>query len=185
VKKWDILATEKVGDFRVFSVRKQKNRSPDTGKEGDFFVLDAVDWVNVIALTDKDEVVLITQYRHGSDTLTLEIPGGCVDSSDGSPLVAAKRELEEETGYSGGEWEELGWTDPNPALFSNRCYAYLARGVTLTKAQALDGNEEIEVQTVPLGSIPQLIQERRVTHSLVISGFYFLDLWKKARGSSG
>lgn len=184
MKKWERLGSEPMGDFRVFSVRKVKNRSPETRKEGEFFAIDSSHWVNVIPLTPANEVVLVEQYRHGNDTVTLEIPGGCVDPGDSSPLVAARRELEEETGYSGEDWIQLGWNDPNPALFSNRCYTYLARNVRLTKAQALDGMEEISVHTVPLGEIPQLIAEEKITHSLVITGFYFFDLWRKSRGEA-
>ncbi len=181
MKPWKTLQTTPMGDYRVFSVSKVRNRSPESGKEGDFFVIGAGNWVNVIALTPDDEVVLVEQYRHGSQTLTLEIPGGCIDAEDASPVVAAQRELLEETGYEGKDWVELGWNDPNPALFSNRCYTYLVRNVKFTKLQALDSMEEITVHKVPLKDIDRLIAERKITHSLVITGFYFLDLWKKAR----
>jgi ADP-ribose pyrophosphatase len=181
LKKWDKLGSEPQGNFRVFSVRKQRNRSADSGKEGEFFVLDAANWVNVVALTPENEVVLVEQYRHGTDSLTLEIPGGCLDPGDLSPQAAARRELEEETGYSTDDWVELGCNDPNPAILSNRCYTYLARNVRLAKAQALDSMEEIAVHKVPLTEIPRLIRERKISHSLVIAGFYYFDLWKRDR----
>jgi ADP-ribose pyrophosphatase len=183
MKKWETIGSEAKGNFRVFSVRKVKNRSPASGKEGEFYVIDAGNWVNVIALTPDNQVVLVEQYRHGSDTVTLEIPGGCIDAEDGSPLIAAQRELLEETGYSGDEWTELGWNDPNPALFSNRCYTYLVRNAKPVKAQALDGMEEIKVSTVPLDSIPRLITEKKITHALIITGFYYLELWRKKGGA--
>jgi ADP-ribose pyrophosphatase len=182
VKKWEILTSEIVSRHRIFSVRSQRSRSPDSGKEGQFFVIDAGNWVNVIALTEKDEVVLVEQYRHGNDEISLEIPGGCIDPADPSPLVAAQRELQEETGYSGQDWIELGWNAPNPALLSNRCYTYLARDVRLTGNQKLDGMEEINVLKVALADIPKLIADKTITHSLVITGFYYLDLWKRAHG---
>jgi 8-oxo-dGTP pyrophosphatase MutT (NUDIX family) len=63
---------------------------------------------------------MIKQYRHGSKEVTLEIPGGLVDEND--PREAAQRELLEETGYAGDRVELLGFVNPNPAIFNNRCH---------------------------------------------------------------
>lgn len=178
MKKWETFRTEPMGDFRVFSVRKQWNRSPESGKEGDFFVIDASDWINVMAITADNQVVLVEQYRHGSDRVSLELPGGCIDAGE-TPLAAARRELEEETGFTSEDWVELGWNDPNPALFSNRCFSFLARNAKLSRPQALDSMEEITVHTVPLADIPKLVAEQKITHSLILTTFYYYDLWKK------
>lgn len=181
MKKWKTESSEKAGDYLIFSIHKRRNRSPASGKEGEFFVIEAPNWVNVIALTPEESVVLIDQFRHGSEQVELEIPGGCIDSGE-SPLAAARRELEEETGYTSSEWVELGWNSPNPAILSNRCYTFLARNVRLSSPQALDGLEEIEVRTVPLANVPKLIASHEIRHSLVITAFYFLDLWKSGKG---
>lgn len=183
MRKWKRLSTKPLGNFRVFSVRQQRNQSPESGKEGDFFVIDAGNWVNVIPLTADEEVILVEQYRHGTDEVTLEIPGGCIDPEDPSPLVAGQRELAEETGYTSEEWIELGCNTPNPALFSNRCYTFLARNARLTRPQKLDGNEEINVRKVPLSEIGPLIAQGKITHSLVITGFYYFDLWRKTQSA--
>ncbi len=92
--------------------------------------------MNVIALTDREDVVLIRQYRHGIGEVTLEIPGGLMDADE--PLAAAKRELLEETGYRAEEWIDLGYVHPNPAIQNNRCYTFLALGAKLAGAQSLD-----------------------------------------------
>jgi len=178
LKKWDKYKSEPVGDFRVFTVRKQWNRSQESGKDGSFFVVDAPSWINVLAITADDRAVLVEQYRHGCDRVTLELPGGCVDSGE-DPLEAARRELEEETGYSSDDWVPLGWCDPNPALFSNRCFSYLARNAKLTKPQALDSMEEISVQTPPLAEVPRLVAQGEIRHALIVATLYFYDLWKK------
>ena len=82
--------------------------SPRTGKEHDFFVLDSVNWVNVIAVTPDQQLVMVEQYRHGSNTVELEIPGGMMDPGETDPVATAVRELREETGYEGENARLLG-----------------------------------------------------------------------------
>src|SRR5678816_1449475 len=101
IKPWEKLSSKKVGDFRIFTIRSDLKVSPRTGKEHDFYVIEAVNWVNVIALTTDEKLVMIEQYRHGSNTVELEIPGGLMDASDASALEGGLRELREETGYEG------------------------------------------------------------------------------------
>ncbi|MBI3302470.1 MAG: NUDIX hydrolase [Deltaproteobacteria bacterium] len=93
IQPWQRLGSETVYTCRIFSLRKDRNRSPRDGREHDFFVLDSGDWVNIVPVTPDDQVVLIHQYRHGIDDITLEIPGGMVDPHDPSPLHAARREM--------------------------------------------------------------------------------------------
>jgi 8-oxo-dGTP pyrophosphatase MutT (NUDIX family) len=90
-------------DFRIFSVRTDRTISPRTGAEHEVYVIETANWVNVIAVTTDERLVMIEQYRHGSATVELEIPGGVMDPRDVSPEAAGVRELREETGYSGGE----------------------------------------------------------------------------------
>jgi ADP-ribose pyrophosphatase len=176
VKPWQRIASTEGPSFRVFSIRTDRSVSPRTGKEHDFYIIESQDWVNVIPLTSDQQVVMIRQYRHGAMRVTLEIPGGLIDAGD-SPAEAASRELREETGYEGERLSLLGRVNPNPALFGNRCYTFLAENVTQVSLPTPDQTEDIEVVLLPLADIPRLIREGQIDHAIVIQAFclYFLE----------
>lgn len=170
-KPWKIVSSQKNLAFRIFELRTDRAVSPRTGEAHDFYVLESRDWVNVIPVTPQNEVVLVRQYRHGSRSITLEIPGGIIEGTD-SPESAARRELREETGFEAGEIIPLGWVQPNPAFLTNRCYTFIARDVRRTAAQQQDEKEDIQVLLEPLSEIKRLIREGSIAHSLVIGAFY-------------
>ncbi len=176
IKRWEKVGSEYLGDFRIFRIRADSSRSPRTGIVHRFFVLESPDWVNVIPLTAEGNVVMIRQFRHGTEDVTLEVPGGMVDAADGSPAVSAARELREETGYEAAEIVHLGTVAPNPAFLNNHCHSYLARDVRRVTVPQLDGAEDIAFEEIPLADIPTLIHDGRITHSLTITAFYYLHL---------
>lgn len=165
---WKSLSEEPLGDFSIFRLSRTVRRSPSTGRTHGFIRVDAPDWVNVIAVTPDGGVVLVAQYRHGTDAVTLEIPGGAVDDGE-SPLDAARRELEEETGYRAPSWEAIGCVEPNPAFMSNRCWTFLATGCILDGQPAPDPSEELEVRTVPLPDFTELVDTGVIRHALVVA----------------
>jgi ADP-ribose pyrophosphatase len=169
---WTFLYSKIIHACRIFTLKQEGYRSPRTGKDHDFYLLDSSDWVNVIPLTPDGKVILVKQYRFGTKDFSLEIPGGMLDEGD-SPAGAAARELLEETGYGGEEPVLLGWVHPNPALHTNRCYTYLIKNVSSRTSPRQDSTEDIEVLSVPLTDIPQLIREEKITHALVVAAFYW------------
>lgn len=185
IERWEKLRSTPQGHYRVFDVRQDVTRSPESGKEYDFYVIESPDWVNVIPLTPAGQVVCIRQYRHGTEEVTLEVPGGVVDPEDGDPVTAAWREMREETGYDAEAMIPLGAVAPNPALQTNRCHSYLARGAYPNGAQALDGAEEIDVTLVDLDDIPALITGGQITHALVVTAFYLFDQHRRCETSRG
>jgi 8-oxo-dGTP pyrophosphatase MutT (NUDIX family) len=144
--------------------------------EHDFHIIESREWVNIIPLTSDHRVVMVRQYRHGSRTVTLEIPGGLADSGD-SPEEAAARELLEETGYQAERWTKIGAVNPNPAIFNNRCSTFLAQGIRKVSDLIPDQTEDIEVALIPLKDIPELIRTGKIDHAIVIAAFsmYFLQ----------
>ncbi len=175
IYNWQVNSSTMDKSCRIFNIRKDTATSPRTGECHEFYVLESDPWVNVIPITPRQEVVLIRQYRHGTREVTLEIPGGLVEKTD-TPEQAALRELKEETGFQGDDICLLGRVHPNPAFLDNLCYTYLVRGVRQTDRQDLDDKEDIEVILRPLEDIPDLIRDGTITHSLVLSAFFFFFL---------
>lgn len=176
VKAWRHLDSRTLAETRVFTLNAHRRASQETGREGEFYVLHAPDWVNVIAVTPDDWLVLVRQYRHGVERVTLEIPGGMVDPTDASPEAAARRELVEETGFAGGDWKLIGVVDPNPATHANRCFTYLATGVEIVCPPAPDAHEELEVAALPVDRAWRLLADGAITHALVVAAFQWWAL---------
>lgn len=162
------MADEALGSYRLFELRRVTRRSPTTAAEHSFLRLLAPDWVNVIAVTVDGRLVLVEQYRHGTDRTTLEIPGGEVDEGE-TPAAAAARELEEESGFRAGELVELGQVHPNPAFLSNTCWTFLALDCRADGVVRPDPTEEIAIHLVELGEFTDLIDDGKIEHSLVIA----------------
>ena len=181
IKPWPKVSSKSVGNFRVFNIRSDVKVSPRTGQEHDFYVIESVNWVNVIALTKEGEIVMIDQYRHGSNTVELEVPGGMMDPEDTSPLEAGLRELREETGYEGTQAEVIGQIYANPAIMNNVCYTVLVRECELKHTVQLDHGEDIAVTVIEPDEIPTLVKQGRIGHSLVVVALYHFDMWRRAK----
>lgn len=169
-KSWTLLSSRLLSDCHIFTLHADRYRLEPEGQSRDFYKLVAPDWVNVIAVTDDRQVVLVRQFRHGIGEVTLEIPGGMIDP-DESPAEAAVRELEEETGYAGGKARQLGCVWPNPAIQSNHCYTFLVENAQRVSEPRPDPFERIEVLSRPLDDIPNLIRSGEIRHALVVVGF--------------
>lgn len=180
IEPWTTLGHEPQGDYRVFSVRQDLARSPETGREHDFYVIESSDWINVIPMTPDGQIVCVRQFRHGTKEITLEVPGGMIDPEDDGPMAAGLRELREETGYTAERIVNLGAIAPNPALQNNRCYSALALGARPEGAQRLDGAEEIEVVLVDPEEVPGLVARGVITHALVVVAFYLFEHYVRA-----
>lgn len=177
IEKWKTLRKVTVTKSPIFTVNVLERQPPWGDAPANFYVVDLPDWVNVVALTEDDEVVMVRQYRHGTDSVTLEIPGGNVDEGE-SFLEAAKRELAEETGYVAQAWKQIGMVEPNPAIQSNRCATFLGLGARLELAPEPDEHEDLAVELVERADLRGLVESGQVTHALVVNAFYFLERLK-------
>jgi 8-oxo-dGTP pyrophosphatase MutT (NUDIX family) len=184
IQPWRQLSSRLREDYRVFSVREARKVSPRTGREHDFFILDCSPWVNVVALTPERQMVLIEQYRHGSNTVELEIPGGVMDAADASPEAAGCRELAEETGYEGEQPVIVGQVFPNPAIMSNRCHTVLVRNCRLARPAQLDQAEDLLTRLVPMEQVEELVATGQIRHALMVAALYQFGLWWKRHESA-
>lgn len=173
IREWEILKRERVADYKIFALDKKQVRSPRTGDTREVQALQFSDWVLILAVTPQQEVVMVRQYRHGTEQVHLELPGGLVHPADTSPELSAQRELLEETGYEVSNIRLIGECYPQPAVLSNRCIFYLAEGAVKTQQQHLDAGEDIEIITMPLNQISAKIESKEIDHGMVLLAFFF------------
>jgi 8-oxo-dGTP pyrophosphatase MutT (NUDIX family) len=176
IQPWKKLSSAVSGDYRIFKVRTDRLVSPRTGKEHDAFVIDCANWVNVIALTPARELITVQQYRFGSQTVELEIPGGMIDPHDATPVEAGVRELREETGYAGRDARIIGQVFPNPAIMSNTCYTVLVEDCEPRHSLQWDQGEDLVTVLTPLAEIHELVSQGRIKHSLVVAALLHFQL---------
>jgi 8-oxo-dGTP pyrophosphatase MutT (NUDIX family) len=179
IKPWQKLSSKALGDYRIFTVRSDEKVSPRTGQKHDFYIIDCVDWVNVLAVTPDEQLVMVEQYRHGTNTVELEIPGGIMDASEMSPVETGVRELREETGYEGEKARLLGNVFANPAIMSNTCHTVIVENCVLKHAVEFDSGEDLITRLVPVVDIPQLVEAGKIRHPLVVVALYYFDLWRR------
>ena len=175
LSSWDLKENHLHSDCRIFEVYKQRLRRRSDGVEGEFFVLDTNSWVNVLAITPKQELVLVRQFRYGTKEFSLEPPGGVIEK-DEDPIEAGLRELKEETGYDGENATLIGTARPNAAILSNQCYFVVVENVMKTAELAFDQHEELLTELHPIKNLKRMVKEEQITHSIGLNAIFRLLL---------
>lgn len=173
---WKILSSEYLIKRPWLTARRDKVQLPDGRILDEYYVLEYPTWVNVIAITKEGEMVLVRQYRHALGRTNFELVAGVLEKGE-DPLVAAQRELLEETGYSGGEWKELMQLSANSSTMTNLTHCFLAEGVEKTALQNLDASEDLEVYVFSQEEVRQKLQQGDFVQALMVA-----PLWKYFSG---
>ena len=166
-RSWPVIRSEPGPDMRIFKTRFDWIENPRNKKTLQAVILEAPDWVNVVAITPERRILAVSQFRFGIRRLSLEIPAGLVDPGE-TPLQAAKRELEEETGYTAREWKPLGWSYANPAFLNNRAHHYLALDARRTLAPHLEDGEDLECCELTLDEVREAFQTEKMRNAMTL-----------------
>lgn len=173
-RKWEILDSEylaKEGDW--FTVRRERVQLPNGHIIPHWYVFEFPHWVNIIAITKDGQFVLIDQYRHAIRETHYELCAGVVDPTDESPMHAAQRELLEETGFGGGEWEAFMQIRPNPTNQINMQYTFLAKNVEYVGKLGSDPSEDICTHLMTEEEVYELL-----TSGGIVQALHQAPLWK-------
>jgi len=178
--RWEKLGQRLQLQTRIFDVVGIRYRHPVRTTEREFVVINAPDWVNVVALTVDNQIVLVRQFRYGIDEFTLEVPGGVIEAGE-DPVVAGVRELQEETGYTGVA-KLLGSVRPNPAMQSNRCHFVVVEAAVKSHELEWDPDEELQVVTLPVDEVLALAHSGGIVHALVLNALMLFEAhWRKSK----
>ncbi len=181
IKKWKTLSSEYVFRRPWLTARRDKVMLPNGQINDEFYILEYPTWINVLAITEDGHYVLEEQFRQGLNDVFIELPAGVAEEGE-DPETAARRELEEETGYTGGEWELLSVISANPSVNNNLTYCYLAKGVRLTSCQHLDRTEDIAVKLVTHEELTGIMERDEMKQALMAAPIwkYLYELGKKS-----
>jgi ADP-ribose pyrophosphatase len=176
---WKRLRSEEGPDLQLFRARFDWMENPRNAEILRAVILEAHNWVNIVAITPDEKILMVEQYRFGAGKVTIEIPAGVMEP-DETPEQAARRELQEETGYTSAQWTYLGWVEPNPAFMNNRCHQWLARQVQKTHLLNLDAGEAITVRELPLAEVRTEITAGNFRNSLgLLALAHVFNVWEK------
>lgn len=180
---WQEVSREKLLDGHIFSVFLSHRRNL-TGAEGSFVLLDSPDWVNIIPIVKdregRDCFLMVRQYRQGSESITLEFPGGVLDPGE-DPETGVKRELLEETGYEAVDIQCIGKISPNPAFMNNWCYTFVSRQVVKRAGQHLDELEFVETEIIPIEEVEEHMGEGPYINAIIVTALAWYHKWQKRK----
>lgn len=166
-KSWEVIRSEQGPNLVLFQARYDWVRNPRNSKSMKAVILEAANWVNVVAVTREKKVVIVKQFRFGVAKTTVEVPAGIIDEGE-TPAQAAVRELKEETGYITTNWKYLGWFEANPAFLNNVCHLWLALDVVKTHSPELDEGEDISIAELSLEEVLKEIEHGNMRNSLTV-----------------
>lgn len=172
MEKWKVLESKYLHQKDWLTIREDKCEMPNGQVIPAFYVNEYPDWVNAFCLTEEGKVLLVRQYRHGSNSIETELPGGVSEAGE-SPEEACRREVQEETGYTFQTWKALGKVSANPSTTNNLTHFFLATGGKRTSEQKLDASEDLEVLEWTIDEVKVFVRENRMLQSLHVNCIFY------------
>ena len=169
---WKKLSSHYIHKGTWATLRSDRCEMPDGHIVEDYYVLEYNNWVNAVALTEDNKILMVSQYRHAAELISLEIPGGVIEDGE-LPEQALRRELLEETGYQFDDFELLCVLYANPSTANNKTYCYLAKGGKKVQEQHLDQQEELIVETYTIAEVKALLAENKIAQALHCTGLFY------------
>ena len=181
IEPWQLLDSSYSFRDRWLSVRSDTVRLPGGKTLSPYHVVEVADWVNVVAISEAGNVILVEQYRHAVKRVLLEIPAGHVDPKEDRE-AAARRELLEETGYGDGTWHTLGALHPVASRFANQVHSYLALGVRKIGEPQQEESENLHIHEMPWTDFVAGLQsgKLRLFEANQMSSVFLLHLYATA-----
>lgn len=179
---WKTLQQKYLEKNNWIALRKDICETSTGKKIDDYYVLELQDVSCVVALTKDNKMLFVEEYKHGVQKEILQLPCGYVDVHNGKreePLVAAKRELQEETGYTSKKWSFLGSFAGSPGRLTHYYHLFLAEDCEKTASQKLDELETLRVVEYTKEEAEDALK-RQNTDLVTPLGFFMLkEKWKK------
>ncbi len=172
MEKWTLLDSKYIIQRPWATLRVDKLQMPNGNVKEEYYVLEYPTWVNMVGITDADEVLFVRQYRHGSGQIMVELPAGVVEAGE-APELAARRELLEETGYAFDSIEKICELYANPATSGNITHTYLLKGGRKVQEQELDASEDIEVVHMSIPEARQFLLDNKIGQALHTSALFY------------
>lgn len=145
--RWKTLKAENIVHRAHLDAFRDTVQLPDGRVVEEFYRLHFAPVACVVAETTDGRLVMERQYRHAADEVLTEIPAGIVEAGE-DPMEAARRELAEETGFTGGTWLPLSVEYAQGGVQDNLMYSFCAKGVERLADRHLDSTEDIHVYTI-------------------------------------
>jgi len=158
--------------MKIFRARFDYMKNPRNGAISRMTILESADAASTLALTPERELLFVYQYRFGIEAYTMELPGGLVDPGETAP-DAARRELREETGFTGTQWSQLGKVASNPVFQDAWIHYFLLTDARCTHELHLDEGEAVEVRSLPVEEVRRRLQAGAFVHPHTVSGLLF------------
>lgn len=172
MEKWKTIDSKYIIQRPWATLRVDKLEMPNGNIKEEYYVLEYPTWVNMVALTEDNQVIFVKQYRHGAGRIMVELPAGVVEENE-DPEIAARRELLEETGYAFDDISFVCELFANPATSGNITYTYLLTGGRKVQEQDLDPSEDIEVVLMDLEEAKQFLFDNKIGQALHSSALFY------------